>query len=153
MSRSDAGALEVLVRRAVVALGQRRPLAGLALAGRRVAARHAADEGARLDLLLDERNRGADALVDGPGDLCLRRDREVAADVLEERPFGLREVLRIAREPLHRLLARLEHRPTVLDLLLRAHVRVDEVFDRAINGSRVLIHATLDQDGSLIQTK
>ena len=69
---------KVLVRRAVVALGQRRALARLALARRRVAARDAAVERAGLDLLLDERARGRHALVHRPGDLGLRRDREIA---------------------------------------------------------------------------
>src|SRR5918995_5820393 len=106
----------MLVRRAVVALGQRRALARLALASRRVTARDAAVERTGLDLLLDEGHRGGDALIDGPGDLCLRRDREVAPDVLEERPLRLGEVVRVAGEPLHRLLARLEHGTPVHDL-------------------------------------
>src|SRR3954452_7385969 len=100
-------ALEMLVRRAVVALRQRRALAGLALARRRAAAGDAAVEGARLDLALDEPDRRRDALAHGPGDLRLARDREVAADVLEERPVGLREVERVLGEALHRLLASL----------------------------------------------
>src|SRR5690242_20868107 len=98
----------MLVRRAVLALGQRRALAGLALAGRRAAAGDAAVERAGLDLLLDEAHRGADALAHGPGDLRLRGDREVAANVLEKRPIRLGEVLRVSGEPLHRLLARFQ---------------------------------------------
>ena len=62
----EAGALEVLVRRAVVALGQRRPLAGLALARRRAAAGDAAVERAGLELLLDEADRRADAFAAPP---------------------------------------------------------------------------------------
>src|SRR4051812_47591133 len=62
-SGSCLRALEMLVRRAVVALGERRPLAGLALAGRRAAAGDAAVERAGLDLLLDEADCGADALA------------------------------------------------------------------------------------------
>ena len=58
-----------------------------------------------------------DALLHGPGDLRLHRDREVAPDVLEERPVGLREVERIGREPLHRLLAVGEHLAAVLEAL------------------------------------
>src|ERR687894_3310194 len=50
----DPGGLEVLVRRAVLAIRQRRALARLPLARRRVAARDPAVERARLDLLLDE---------------------------------------------------------------------------------------------------
>src|SRR4051794_22558126 len=90
MLSRDFGALEVLVRRAVVALGQRRALARLALPRRRAAARDAAVERARFDLLLDERDRGSHALLHRPGDLRLRRDREVPPDVLEERPVGAR---------------------------------------------------------------
>src|SRR5579872_6095132 len=48
---------EVLMRRAVVAIGERRALARLALARRRAAACDAAVERARLDLLLDELRR------------------------------------------------------------------------------------------------
>src|SRR6266550_1632102 len=101
-SGRDFGAFEVLVRRAVVAFRQRCALAGLALARRRVAVRDASFEGARLDLLLDELHRRADSLVYRPGNLGLRRDREVPANLLEERPVGLREVVRIGGEPLHR---------------------------------------------------
>src|SRR5690242_3013420 len=72
-SGGDARALEVLVRRAVLPLRQRRPLAGLPLARGRATARNAAVEGAGLDLLLDELDRGGDALVDRPGDLRLAR--------------------------------------------------------------------------------
>jgi hypothetical protein len=94
-----------------------------------VAAGHAAVEGAGLDLLLDERDGSADPLVDGPGDLRLRRDREIVPDVLEQRPLRLGEVLGVAREPFHRLLAGLEHRTAILDLFRLRHIRVDEVFD------------------------
>src|SRR4051794_13185461 len=59
--RRDLRGLEVLVRRAVVAVGQRRALARLALPRRRPAARHAAVERAGLDLALDERGRGGEA--------------------------------------------------------------------------------------------
>ena len=51
------GSLEVRMRGAVVPLGQRRPLARLALARRRSAARSTAVEGAGLDLLGDEGRR------------------------------------------------------------------------------------------------
>src|SRR5207247_2418569 len=76
---SDLGALEVLVRRTVVALRQRGALARLALARRRPAAGHTAVERTGLDLALDERDRGRDALAHRPGDLRLACDREVAA--------------------------------------------------------------------------
>src|SRR5207244_3989957 len=49
---------QVLVRGAVVALGERRPLARLAFPGGRPAAGYAAVEQPRLDLLLDELDRG-----------------------------------------------------------------------------------------------
>src|SRR5579883_1845450 len=49
-SGRDARAVEMLVRRAVLALRQRRPLARLPLARRRVAARRAVLERPRLDL-------------------------------------------------------------------------------------------------------
>src|SRR5437588_13124017 len=80
-SGGDFAALEVLVRWAVVALGKGRALARLSLAGRRAAARDAAVERAGLDLLLDEGGRGGHSLVDGPRDLRLAGDREVAGDV------------------------------------------------------------------------
>src|SRR5205814_7542029 len=105
----DLGALEMLVRRAVVAFRERRALARLPFPRRRTAARDTAVERTGLDLLLDERDRGGDAFLNRPGDFRLRRDREVATDVLEQRAVGLREVERIACEPLHRLLALLEH--------------------------------------------
>src|SRR5262245_11180102 len=106
----------MLVRRAVVPLGQRRPLAGLALAGRRLAACDPAVERSGLDLRLDEADGRADPLAHGPRDLSLRRDREVAADVLEERAIGPGEVLRIGGQALHGPLALLEHVAPGLDL-------------------------------------
>src|SRR5438067_619239 len=99
------GALEVLVRGAVVALGERCALARLALARGCPAAGDPAVERARFDLALDERDRCGHAFPDRPGDLSLARDREVAADVLEERPVGLGEVERVLGEAIHRLLA------------------------------------------------
>src|SRR5262249_4116191 len=53
----DFGALEVLVRRAVVPLGEGRALARLPFPRRRPAARDAAVERTCLDLLLDESDR------------------------------------------------------------------------------------------------
>ena len=98
---------------------------------------------AGLELRLDERDRRADALAHGPGDLRLRGDREVAADVLEERAVGPREVVRIGGQPRHRLLALAEHRAPVLEAGRPVDVRVDQVLDRAVDRSRVLIHARL----------
>src|SRR5687768_17147101 len=91
----ERAALEMLVRGAVVPLGEGRALARLSLAGGRAAACDPAVERSRLELLLDEADRGADPLGDRPGHLRLRRDREVAANVLEQGPVGLREVMRI----------------------------------------------------------
>src|SRR5207253_7405809 len=134
--RGDARArLEVLVRRAVVAVGQRRALARLALARGGAAAGDAAVEGAGLDLALDERDRRGDALAHRPRDLRLAGDREVAADVLEERAVGLGEVERVLGEPLHRLLAGLQHLAAVLDPRLAVHVRVDQVLDGPVDGT------------------
>src|SRR2546425_7654666 len=74
--------LEVLVRRAVVPVRERCALARLSLPGRGAAAGHAAVERTGLDLLLDEADRRVDALADGPGDLSLDGDREIAANIL-----------------------------------------------------------------------
>jgi hypothetical protein len=139
----------VLVRRAVVALRQRRALAGLALARRRAAAGDPAVERSGLDLLLDERRRRGHAGLHGPCDLRLRRDREVAPDVLEERPVRLREIERIAGEALHRVLARHEDGPPGLDLRFAVAVRIDQVLDRPVNRARILIHAVLQLESPL----
>src|SRR5262245_2454111 len=133
--RCDLRALEVLVRRAVVAVRQRRALARLALARGRPAARDAAVEGAGLDLALDERHRRRDALAHGPGDLRLAGDREIAADVLEERAVGLGEIERVLGEALHRLLAGLQHLPPVLDARIGGDIRVYQVLDRPVDGA------------------
>src|SRR6187200_2187358 len=84
--RGQRRALEMLVRRAVVAAGQRRALAGLTLTRRRLAPADPAVEQTRLELGLDEPDRGGDALLHGPRHVSLRGDREVAADVVEQRP-------------------------------------------------------------------
>ncbi len=134
------GLLEVLVRRAVVAAGERRSLARLALARRRVAAGDAAVEEPGLDLLLDEGRCRADAFANRPRDLCLRGDREVPADVGEERAVGAGKVVRVLGEPRHRPLALDEHGAAVLELILAGGVWIDEILDGAIDHSRVLIH-------------
>src|SRR6266496_676986 len=141
----------MLVRRAVVTVGQWGALARLALARRRAAPRDAAVEGACLDLRLDESASGGDSLAHGPGDLRLRGDREVAPDVLEEGPLGLREVERVGRQTLHRLLASIEHLAAVFDAGLGVDVRVYEILDRAIDRPRVLIHTGLDLHHSLVR--
>jgi hypothetical protein len=131
----DFGALEMLVRRAVVALGERRALARLPFARRRTAAGDPAVERTGLDLLLDEGHRGGDALLHRPRDLGLRRDREIPPDVLEQGSVRLREIERVTREALHRLLALLQHRAPVLEVKLGRHIRVDQVFNRPVDGS------------------
>src|SRR4051794_12215802 len=149
-SGCDLRALEVLVRRAVVPLRKRRALARLALAGRRVAACDAALEDARLDLLLDELDRGADAVIDRPGHLRLHGDREIPANVLEKGLVRLREVVRIRGEPLHRRLAGAENLTAVLEPCRAVDVRIDQVADRPIDRSRILIHTMLDMECPLI---
>src|SRR6476620_4079688 len=133
----------MLVRGAVVAAGKRRALARFALAGGRLAAAHAAVEQPGLELRLDERDRRRDSLPDRPGDLRLCRDREVAADVVEERPVRSREVMRVMRETRHRLLALAEHSAPVLEARRLIDVGVDQILDRAVDRPRVLIHAGL----------
>src|SRR5579862_5896303 len=80
---------QVLMRRAIVAVRQRRALARLALARGRAAACDAAVECARLDLLLDELRRRGHAGLHGPCDLRLGGDGEVAADVLDRKSTRL----------------------------------------------------------------
>src|SRR6476659_2085864 len=123
----------MLVRRAVVAVRQRRALAGLALARRRLAAGDAAVERAGLDLLLDERDRSADALANRPGNAGLRGDREIASNVLEEGAIGACEILRIGGEARHRQLALLQHVAARLEARLVIGVRVDQILDRPVD--------------------
>src|SRR3954451_18936662 len=126
---------QVLVRGAVVALGKRRPLTRLSLPRGRGAAGAAPAERAGLDLLLDEALCRLHALGDRPGNVRLAGDREVAADVLEERPVRLREIKRVGGEPLHGVLAGLENCAPRLDLRVAVAVRIDHVLDRPVNGS------------------
>src|SRR5436190_20038333 len=126
--------IEVLVRRAVVAVRQGRALAWLAFARGRAAAGDAAVEGAGLDLLLDEGDRGGHSLVHRPGHLRLARDREVAADVLEERLVRPCEIVRIGCEPFHRLLARMEDCLPVLQPRVGSCIGINEILDGAITG-------------------
>src|SRR5436190_18426846 len=140
----------MLMRGAVLAVRQRRALARLALARRRTAARDAAVQHARLDLLLDEPDGCRDALAHGPSDLRLRGDRKVTANVLEERAIRPRKIVRIAREPLHRLLACGQYELAVLELDFGRRVRIHEVLDRAVNRAGVLIHAFLEAADLLV---
>ena len=134
----------MLVRRAVVAAWERCPLTGLALACRGSAAGDAAVERASLDLRVDERHRSRDSFAHRPGDLRLRGDREVAADVLEERPVGSGEIVRICREAGHRLLALAQHGPPILELRPLRCIRVDQILDRAVDRPGVLVHTGLE---------
>src|SRR5207247_2568827 len=127
--RRDGRALEVLVRRAVVAVRERRALARLAFARRGTAAHDSSVERSGLDLLLDEGDRRGDALVHCPRDLRLAGDGEVAADVLEEGAGRVREIERILCQSLHRLLARVEDGAAVLELGILIHVRIDQVLN------------------------
>src|SRR6266545_734066 len=140
----------MLMRRAVVAFRERRALAGLAFARGRAAACDAAVEGAGLDLLLDESDRRRDAFLHRPCDLSLNRDREVTADVLEEGSVRLGEVEGIRGEPLHRLLTVGEHLTAILQTLGGCDVRVDQILDRPVDGSRVLIHAVTKLADALV---
>ena len=63
---------------------------------------------------------------------------------------GLAAGLMLSASPLHRPLARLEHLPAVLELRFLVYVGVDQVLDRAIDRSRVLIHAVLDMKNPFI---
>src|SRR6185295_9450195 len=103
------GLLQMRVRRAVLTARQRRALAGLALAGGCAAAGVGLVQPVELDL---DRGPGqADHALDRVEHARLLGDREVAADLLEEAAGGLREVARIAREPLNGGLRRIEHAP------------------------------------------
>jgi len=128
------------MRRAVVAPRKRCPLAGLALPGGGMAAGDSAVEKTRLHLLLDERRRSPDAFAYRPRDLSLRGDGEVTPDVGEERSVGTSEVVRILRQSRHRALTLRQHCTPEAELLSTGRVRVDEVLDRTIDRSRVLIH-------------
>src|SRR5664279_3349805 len=141
LSGRDFGPLEVLMRRAVITVGKRCALAGLALAGRRLTTRDSAVESTGLDLLLNELAGRADSLLHRPTDLRLHSDRVVTADVLEEGTIGLGEVVRIGGQANHRLLTGREHGTPELELLLGVGIRIDEILDRAIDRSRVLVHA------------
>src|SRR4029450_12863624 len=94
--RGNLRALEMLMRRAVVAVREGRARTRVPLARRCAAAGDPAVERAGLDLLLDEGDRCGDALLHRPGDLRLRCDREVAADVPQETPIGLARIERDA---------------------------------------------------------
>src|SRR5436189_2157266 len=140
----------MLVRGAVVAFGQRRPLAWLALARRCAAASHAAVERAGLALLLDEGHRGGDSFVHGPGHLGLHRDREVAPDVLEQGLVRFGEIEGVSRKPLHRLLAVSENSAAIFEALHLRNVRIDQILDRPVDGSRVLVHAVTKMAYALV---
>ena len=144
--RERGGLLEMRVRRAVLAARQRRALAGLALAGGGAAAGVGLVQPVELDL--DRCPGQADHALDRVEDARLLGDREVAADLLEEAAGGLREVARIAREPLHGRLRRLEHAPTRLGHTDGVRMRIDEVFELEIEGAAEAVHGcSLVTDG------
>src|SRR5215831_12577068 len=89
----DAPLFQVLVRRAVLAIGQRRALARLALARGCLAAGDTLT--ATLDLLQDVRHGLGDVAVDRVVDPRLVRDREEVPDLVEQALAGLREVVGI----------------------------------------------------------
>lgn len=142
----------MLVRRAEVPPGERRSLACLALAGSGVATGDSAIQKAGFDLLLDEACRSADPFSNGPRDLSLSGNRKIASNVGEERSIRACEVVRIVREASHCVLALEKHRTTVLELRRLASVGIDQVFDRAIDRSRVLIHTRAKLCDLVVQT-
>ncbi len=123
------------MRRAVITVGKRCALAGLALAGCRLATRYATIESTGLDLLLNELAGRADSLLYCPADLRLHGDRVVATNVLEEGTIGLGEVVRIGGQANHRLLTGREHGTPELELLLGVGIGIDEILDRAVDRS------------------
>ena len=141
LRRDRQALLEVLVRRAVLPIGQRRPLARLALAGRRLALVRLALARA-LELVEDVHDRRADVPVDRPVDAHLIRDREQMPDLREEALAGLREVLRVAGQPLDRRLAALQHPATGLLGGDGVGMRIDEVLDFDEDCAAEPIHAT-----------
>src|SRR3954449_550334 len=105
----------MLVRRAVLAAGQRHTLARRPLARARVAAQRAAVERDPLALaLVDEVGGDAHVAVDHPVHPHLLRDRKEDAYVVEQRPRRTCEVVTVAGEALERALARLKEVLTVL---------------------------------------
>src|SRR4051794_34924146 len=92
---------QMLVRRAVLAPGQRLSLTGLALAGRRAALARRSIEpdvgGHSREELLRER----DVALDHHVHVHLLRDRKVLAHLREKRPRRLREVATVIGEPPH----------------------------------------------------
>src|SRR5580765_7287711 len=125
----------MLMRRTVVAVRERCPLTRLSLARRRAAASDPAVECTGLDLVLDEADGSVDALADGPGDLRLHGNREVAPDVLKESSIRLRKIVRIGGQPLHRPLAGREDFAAVFEVGPAVDIGVDQILDRAIDRS------------------
>src|SRR5262249_25985569 len=68
----------------------------------------------------------------------------------EERQLGFREVERMGCEPLHRLLACVEHLAAIFESRLGVDVGVYEVLDRAVDRPRILIHTGLDLHHPLV---
>ena len=78
--------------------------------------------------------------------LRIERDGAFERDV----ELGTRD-LRIGREAGHRGLAVLQDCAAGLEPCLEVGVGIDEVLHRAVDGSRVLIHAALQPLGSLVE--
>src|SRR5918999_3609551 len=114
--------LEMLVRRAVLAAGQRYALAGGPLAGAGVAAQWAAVEGhAGLGLAVDVVRGQLDMAFDNPEDADLLRHREVPPHVVEESLHRLGEVVTVECQALHgRLASAKETLPGHAHVLARA---------------------------------
>src|SRR6476660_4649000 len=129
------------MRGAVLAVGQRRTLARLALAGRRLALVRLALTRA-LELVEDVHHGCVDVPVNRSVDSRLVRDREQMPDLREEALAGLREVLRIAGQPLDRRLATLKHPAAGLLGGDGVGVRIDEILDLDEDCAAEPIHAT-----------
>src|SRR5690348_1740595 len=126
------------MRGAVLAIRQRRALARLALAGRRLAAGHSLT--VALELGQDELHRALDVPIDRRVDARLVGDREQVPDLLEEALARLREVVRVARQSLDGRLARLQHPTLCFGYRDRVGVGVDEILDLYEDGPAESVH-------------
>src|SRR4051812_1925610 len=113
--------------RAVLAVGQRGALAGLALAGGRLAAGHAL--AVPLDLLEDVGDGGTDVTVDRVVGPWRVGGREEVPNLVEQAMWRLREVVGIASQPLDRRRRGLQHAGLAIRYGNRFRVRNDEILD------------------------
>src|SRR3954466_2210079 len=127
------------VRRAVLALGHRTALAGLALARESTAA--AQQIAAPLELGLGGLDDARDHFVYCDVHACLLRDGEIAPDLLEQTARRACEVAGIGSEPLDRGLTGGQDAPLGLDPADAGLRFVHEVLDREEDRAAVLIHA------------